>query len=236
MRSQETTPTTGRSRQPGCGCTGGGKFWETNGAKITRQLRPRQQRSRPLGGLQQRRVPLCRQLHLGQRRRRHHVRDELQRGDHAQHLRPERACQRSHQSRDSLPPQSTSPSREATTGSKGRTTRHFESRATCSPTTGPASWRGRTRIDSLDLPLTRAPASARWSTLPSPPLRLVRTKSKINKQPFFDDCRWKTQNVVVDGNVFASDPAKIPWLHTIEGLWVQRAFLQLRQLSTVVAL
>jgi hypothetical protein len=22
-------------RQPGCGCTGGGKFWETNGAKIT---------------------------------------------------------------------------------------------------------------------------------------------------------------------------------------------------------
>ena len=51
-----------------------------------RQLRPRQQGSRPLGGLQQRRLPLRGQLHLGQRRRRHHVRDQLQRGDPEQHL------------------------------------------------------------------------------------------------------------------------------------------------------
>ena len=35
MRSRETTPRTGRSGKPGCGCTGGGKFWETNGARVT---------------------------------------------------------------------------------------------------------------------------------------------------------------------------------------------------------
>ena len=62
-----------------------------------RQLRPRQQRSRPMGGLQQRRLSLRGQLHLRQRRRGHHVRDELQRGDPGQHTRPERARQGSHQ-------------------------------------------------------------------------------------------------------------------------------------------
>ena len=35
------------------------------------------------------------------------------------------------------------------------------------------------------------------------------TKSKIKKQPFFDDCRWKTQNLLVEGNTFALDPSKI---------------------------
>ena len=33
-RSPATTPTTGKS-QPGCGCTGGGKFWEVEGAVVT---------------------------------------------------------------------------------------------------------------------------------------------------------------------------------------------------------
>jgi hypothetical protein len=36
------------------------------------------------------------------------------------------------------------------------------------------------------------------------------TKSKIKKQPFFDDCRWKTQNVLVESNAFGTDPSKIP--------------------------
>ena len=34
-RSPATTPTTGRHVHPGCGCTGGGKFWEVNGAVVT---------------------------------------------------------------------------------------------------------------------------------------------------------------------------------------------------------
>jgi Right handed beta helix region len=36
------------------------------------------------------------------------------------------------------------------------------------------------------------------------------TKSKIKKQPFYDDCRWKTQNILVEGNTFATDPSRIP--------------------------
>jgi len=35
------------------------------------------------------------------------------------------------------------------------------------------------------------------------------TKSKIKKKPFFDDCRWKTQNVVVEDNDFAIDRSEI---------------------------
>jgi nitrous oxidase accessory protein NosD len=36
------------------------------------------------------------------------------------------------------------------------------------------------------------------------------TKSKIKKQPFYDDCRWKTKNVIIEGNTFAIDPSKVP--------------------------
>ncbi len=36
------------------------------------------------------------------------------------------------------------------------------------------------------------------------------TKSKIKKKPYFDDCRWKTQNVLVEGNSFEVDASKIP--------------------------
>jgi parallel beta-helix repeat protein len=34
-------------------------------------------------------------------------------------------------------------------------------------------------------------------------------KANIKSKPYFDDCRWKTQNIVVDGNVFRTDPSKI---------------------------
>ncbi len=34
-RSRATTPGTGRPGDPGCGCTGGGKFWAVNGAIVT---------------------------------------------------------------------------------------------------------------------------------------------------------------------------------------------------------
>ena len=35
-------------------------------------------------------------------------------------------------------------------------------------------------------------------------------KSKIKKKPFYDDCRWKTQNVLVEGNSFEVDASNIP--------------------------
>ena len=41
------------ARQPGCGCTGGAKFWGVNGATHHQQLRARQPRAGSLGGHRQ---------------------------------------------------------------------------------------------------------------------------------------------------------------------------------------
>lgn len=49
-------------------------------------------------------------------------------------------------------------------------------------------------------------------TLVNPSVATVRacgTKSNIKKPPFYDDCRWKTQNIVVEENTFSIDPSKI---------------------------
>ncbi len=34
-------------------------------------------------------------------------------------------------------------------------------------------------------------------------------RANVTRQPYLDDCRWKTQNVVVEGNVFSIDPNNI---------------------------
>ena len=34
-------------------------------------------------------------------------------------------------------------------------------------------------------------------------------KASIKEKPYFDDCRWKTQNLLVEGNVFQTDPSHI---------------------------
>ena len=37
----------------------------------------------------------------------------------------------------------------------------------------------------------------------------VRQAQPRQTEPYYNDCRWKTQNVLVQGNYFAFDPAKI---------------------------
>ena len=59
-------------------------------------------------------------------------------------------------------------------------------------------------------------------------------KSKIKKKPYFDDCRWKTQNLLVEGNAFRST-RQDPLLRRLDGLWLQWALLELRHLSRLVA-
>jgi len=49
-------------------------------------------------------------------------------------------------------------------------------------------------------------------TLVNPKIATVKAcakKSKIKEKPYFDDCRWKTQNLVVEGNSFTMDASKI---------------------------
>ena len=33
--------------------------------------------------------------------------------------------------------------------------------------------------------------------------------ANIAREPYYDDCRWKTQNIAVDRNVFNFDPARL---------------------------
>jgi hypothetical protein len=39
--------------------------------------------------------------------------------------------------------------------------------------------------------------------------RACSTPRLVRLRPYYDDCRWKTQNVLVEGNTFALDPAAV---------------------------
>jgi parallel beta-helix repeat protein len=59
---------------------------------------------------------------------------------------------------------------------------------------------------------TGANASTGYCTLVNPSVATVRNcsnSSHIGTKPYFHDCRWKTRNVLVSGNYFTFDPAKI---------------------------
>ena len=57
-----------------------------------------------------------------------------------------------------------------------------------------------------------ANTSSGSTTLVNPDASLDACKNKTNiaKKPYIDDCRWKTQNVVVEGNDFSVDTSKVP--------------------------
>ena len=57
-----------------------------------------------------------------------------------------------------------------------------------------------------------ADTSTGSQTLVNPSVATVEAcgqRSNISKEPYFDDCRWKTQNVLVDGNTFRFDYSQI---------------------------
>ena len=144
------------------------------------------------------------QLHLQQRRRRHLVRDQLQRGDPHNTFVAQRPRQGPDQPR--LPDSGDLISESG--DSRGRTTysRTFEIPATCSSTTGRASSSGRTPTGSR----FAGQHEHRLPTLvnpKSPPSR--RATRRRSHEPYFDDCRWKTQNVLVHRNTSASTRSQI---------------------------
>jgi hypothetical protein len=53
--------------------------------------------------------------------------------------------------------------------------------------------------------------SKKYCTLVDPKVVTLRTcvRGRIDHEPYFSDCRWKTQNVLVDHNAFTFDPADI---------------------------
>ena len=161
-RSPATTRPTGRRRVDGCGCTGGGKFWDDHERRHHQQLGPRQPGGRHLGGHEQLRLPRLAQLHRRQRRRGNDLRDQLQRGDLAQHVPAQRARRRSEAAR--LPDAGALHLRDpaATPGRARSTARPSGSWATASWTTGPASSPGRTPTASPVRRRTPARARRPW--------------------------------------------------------------------------
>ena len=43
------------------------------------------------------------------------------------------------------------------------------------------------------------------------------TPATVARQPYLDDCRWKTQNVLVEDNVFLLDPGTVPGCRASQG-------------------
>ena len=149
-------------RQPGCGCTGGGKFWETNGAKITNNY----VHDNKGVGL------WADSNNVGFRFEGNYISD-----NDAEGIMYEtsynavivnntfvRNALVKGPTNPQLPGLRDLPLRvgERQEGRRAVQQGISSHRATCSPTTGRASWPGRTRTGSPALPPTRAPASARW--------------------------------------------------------------------------
>ena len=196
-------------RQPGCGCTGGGKFWETHGAKITDNY----VHDNKGVGL------WADSNNVGFRFEGNYISD-----NDAEGIMYETSYNavivNNTFVRNALVKGPTNPGFPASaiylseSGSdsrvKGRTTRHFELRAMCSPTTGRASWPGRTRIGSPARPPTPAPASARWSTHPSPPSPRVRRSPRSRSSRSSTTAGGRRRTSWWKATTFAIDPSKIP--------------------------
>jgi hypothetical protein len=74
------------------------------------------------------------------------------------------------------------------------------------------NWSGVVLFENADR-FCGSPAntSSRFCTLVDPPVANLKTcvRSRIRKEPYYSDCRWKTQNVSVTGNLFKFDAAHI---------------------------
>ena len=86
--------------------------------------------------------------------------------------------------------------------------------ATSSPTTGRGSCCGRTPTASAAHRTTRPPGRAPWSTLPGQqpqpaPRRTCRRHPSQTPIDYYDDCRWKTQNISVTTTPSTSTPSAV---------------------------
>ncbi len=81
-------------KDPGCGCSGGGKFWDTDGATVTGNYIHDNENVGIWADTDNTGLDISRQLHLEQLRRGCHLRDQLQRLDRRQHLHPQRRRRR----------------------------------------------------------------------------------------------------------------------------------------------
>ena len=196
-------------RQPGCGCTGGGKFWETNGARVTDNY---VHDNRGVG-------LWADSNNVGFRFAGNYIS-----GNDAEGIMYETsynaAIVDNTFTRNALAKGPTNPKFPASaiylseSGSDDRVPGPYNQALRVSGNVFIDNWSGVVAWENADR-FAGSPAntSTGVGTLVNPSVATVEAcsnKSKIKRKPFIDDCRWKTQNLVVEGNVFASDPTKIP--------------------------
>ena len=195
-------------RQPGCGCTGGGKFWETRGAVVTNNYVH-----------DNKGVGLWADSNNA---------DFLFQGNYVSGNDDEGMMYETSYNaailnntfvRNALVKGPTNPGFPASAiyiseaGSDSRVSGSYGDRLRISGNVFTDNWAGIVAWENADR-FAGSPAntSTDMTTLVNPQatVQACSTPSLIATKPYFDDCRWKTQNLLVDHNVFRLNAANVP--------------------------
>ena len=196
------------TRQPGCGCTGGGKFWETRGAVVTNNY------VHDNDG-----VGLWADSNNA---------DFLFQGNYVSGNDDEGIMYETSYNaailnntfvRNALVKGPTNPGFPASAiyiseaGSDSRVSGSYGDRLRISGNVFTDNWAGIVAWENADR-FAGSPAntSTDMTTLVNPQatVQACSTPSMIATKPYFDDCRWKTRNLLVDHNVFRLNAANVP--------------------------
>jgi hypothetical protein len=195
-------------RQEGCGCTGGGKFWATNGATITGNY---VHDNRGVGLWAD--TNNANFLVQG-----NYISDNDDEGLFYE-ISYNAAILNNTFTRNALVKGPTNPTFPASaiylseSGSDRRVAGPYGSALRISGNMFIDNWAGVVGWENADR-FAGSPAntSSGTTTLVNPSVateKACATPSKIRKKPYLNDCRWKTQNVLVEGNTFSLDPRKL---------------------------
>ncbi|MGH8773955.1 MAG: right-handed parallel beta-helix repeat-containing protein [Jiangellaceae bacterium] len=197
------------SRQQGCGCTGGGKFWETTGAEVTDNY---VHDNRGVG------------LWADSNNVGFLFQGNYVSGNDAEGVMYETSYNAAIVDntfvRNALVKGPTNPGFPASaiylseSGSDTRVEGPYNETLRVSGNVFTDNWSGIVAWENADR-FAGSPTntSTGVGTLVNPSVATVAacaTESNITEKPYIDDCRWKTMNVLVEGNVFSVDPSTIP--------------------------
>jgi hypothetical protein len=197
------------SKQPGCGCTGGGKFWATKGATITGNY---VHDNKGVG------------LWADNNNVGFLFEGNYVSGNHAEGIMYETSYNAAIVNntfvRNALVKGPTNPSFPGAavyiseSGSDPRVPGPYNETFRVAGNAFIDNWSGVVAWENADrFSGSAADTSTGSETLVNPSVATVEAcgdKTNIGKKPYFDDCRWKTQNLLVENNVFRFDPTQIP--------------------------
>jgi len=196
-------------RQPGCGCTGGGKFWDTRGATVTNNY---VHDNKGVG------------LWADSNNANFLFQGNYISGNDDEGIMYETSYNAAVLNntflRNAIVKGPTNPGFPASAiyiseaGSDSRVAGSYGDRLRISGNVFIDNWAGVVAWENADR-FAGSPAntSTGMTTLVNPNVATVQacsTPSLIATTPYFDDCRWKTQNLLVDHNTFTLNAANVP--------------------------